>query len=527
MPRPHTPSTIPLPLPSLGYNCASPINAVPSEYAVNTENWEISNQKISIRSGYVIHQTISGVDTIMALGTHGNAIYAITYKASTGQSAIYDVTAAPAVVVAAYGTTTTAFASSNYGGRLIFSGGTGYDTESRMYDGTVWAAPGLTVGGAPTNSWVMCSYKNAVYVFSTLFGSNNMYYTGTGLVTGAMTTYDLTTIFRDFGTIFWAGVLTSPQNRAIDSLLAIGNSTGEVLVYAGDNPVATNWGLVGRLQTGKPLSYQGIIEYNGDILVLTSVGLVSVRALLDNGSDNTSSVSFSVPIDPYFTTYYRLATYSQYVNACIFYAKDISKIIIYLKGYLDPGFQYGSSATVDPSYDTIIYYDISSAAWYTHRIAALIGTNSRTNPNLIYFNGALYYVADNVIAKYSLSIFMDQLAGGTYQGYTAYLYTPYLSYDSFDRNKTVEGVEIICNTDLSSEANLGGTIGMQITKNFSSSGASSMNLAPYPMLQNGYNQIMFSVGNTGTYLQNRLQITTSYNTSIKGFQLYGWGTILK
>jgi hypothetical protein len=62
------------------------------------------------------------------------------------------------------------------------------------------------------------------------------------------------------------------------------SSEGEVLIYDGDNPAATNWVLTRRLSIAKPLQRNrycnSVISANQDVYVLTSEGTISINQLL-------------------------------------------------------------------------------------------------------------------------------------------------------------------------------------------------------------------------------------------------------
>jgi hypothetical protein len=126
-------------------------------------------------------------------------------------------------------------------------------------------------------------------------GSLNVWYSeGVGEVQGNLIKFDLSSLVRRGGTIQAIGCWTQDGGQGIDDLTVFLTSEGEVLVYSGSDPSnADDWTLKGSYLISKPLGYRCLLEYQGDLVVLTVDGYLPLSKALPVSQANASSVSFS------------------------------------------------------------------------------------------------------------------------------------------------------------------------------------------------------------------------------------------
>lgn len=294
MPAPQTVPPIPLPAPTGGVNKRDPLVAMELTDSPWMLNVNAETRSCDVRSGYTIYNTLSDHTAIGALVVQGALLYAIAARAAGNQQ----ILTASGVVTHTAGAGVAIDYPTKFQKNSAFINTTNVANLARYSsDGTTWTTWGFTTGGSPIGGKTVISFKGRVYIFN----GTTMYYGGLAAVTGATTSLDLASLFDDTGDIAWAGQLTSPGQRADELLMAIGNAKGEILIYAGDNPGADNWQLVGRFTKAPPVTTNSILEIKNDIWVFTTAGIVSLRRLFQQGVDaGDEALNISAKIDPYW-----------------------------------------------------------------------------------------------------------------------------------------------------------------------------------------------------------------------------------
>lgn len=90
--------------------------------------------------------------------------------------------------------------------------------------------------------------------------------------------------------------LTTDAGDGLDDYAAFIFSTGEVLLYQGDDPgSATAWSLVGRFQIGEPLGIRAHAKVGGTEIIITRDGYVDLTAAMRDGRYSEES-AFSAKI---------------------------------------------------------------------------------------------------------------------------------------------------------------------------------------------------------------------------------------
>ena len=115
-----------------------------------------------------------------------------------------------------------------------------------------------------------------------------------GNVSGTLESFDTAQILK------WGGHLISCFNwtvdggTGIDDYTCLLSSEGEVLIYKGYNPNdASNWTLMGSYKLSKPIGYQCVMQYQGDVVLITQEGYIPLSKALSANNTGFSSVAFS------------------------------------------------------------------------------------------------------------------------------------------------------------------------------------------------------------------------------------------
>jgi hypothetical protein len=144
----------------------------------------------------------------------------------------------------------------------------------------------ITSGIDPEDCAFVMSHKQRIWLVPK--ESADAYYLGVDAIAGASTKFTFGSKFAQGGTLvgLWSWSLDG-GNGVDDYLVAISRS-GDVLVYRGSDPAATDWAIVGSWYVGEvPNSRRITIEQGGSFYILSSYGLIDLRALMQ-GEDLTN-----------------------------------------------------------------------------------------------------------------------------------------------------------------------------------------------------------------------------------------------
>lgn len=182
------------------------------------------------------------------------------------------------------------------------------------------AAAGFTgPSGADSALARMTTYKNRIYFAGLTTAS--VWYGGLDAVTGALTEFPCLSLFRLGGYIAFVGS-TSLSGFSVEEVFVIISNQGEILLYQGDYPGASNWGIVGRYYIPAPAGLQAYFYWGQDILVITKQGLVALSDAIATGSKREFQF-FSDNIAPTFKTLVQAAldigsSVSHYINGVVY-----------------------------------------------------------------------------------------------------------------------------------------------------------------------------------------------------------------
>ena len=153
--------------------------------------------------------------------------------------------------------------------------------QSYLESTGVWSVPTITgpTGGAADIAFVM-SWKNRVWYIEK--NSTSSWYSDIGTFFGTVTEFNFGSRFRYGGILSVLADWTLDSGEGPDDYIVAISSGGDVVVYAGTDPSsAATFGIIGLSFIGAvPFGRRITGLYGGDLLVLSTYGLISMGALL-------------------------------------------------------------------------------------------------------------------------------------------------------------------------------------------------------------------------------------------------------
>jgi hypothetical protein len=170
----------------------------------------------------------------------------------------------------------------------------------------LWAA--VTLGGGGTQ---ISGVDPASFAFVTVFKGRvwaipkdtaDLWYSAAGSIFGAYTKFALGTKLKAGGPLIGAWSWTDSGGDGLDDRLVAVSRGGDVVIYAGTDPASANtWGLAGVLGVGDmPEGRELATDYGGELLLLTRMGIISLRQLMTPAQAIDTSQYATAKIGPLF-----------------------------------------------------------------------------------------------------------------------------------------------------------------------------------------------------------------------------------
>jgi hypothetical protein len=128
------------------------------------------------------------------------------------------------------------------------------------------------------------TFKSRLYITELL--TTKFWYGGIGAVNGALSSFDVAQVLQSGGTIAALVVWSYNQGIGSEEFLVVISTLGEVLIYSGDYPAATNWQLAGRTQIPRPIGTRSVIRVAQDVYVYTMRGIVALSRVFSGNTDD-------------------------------------------------------------------------------------------------------------------------------------------------------------------------------------------------------------------------------------------------
>jgi hypothetical protein len=157
--------------------------------------------------------------------------------------------------------------------------------DAQIYDGTS-LTPMDTTGSDPavTPDFIgVLVFKGRAYYWKE--DESAFYYAQAGGYQGEIAKFDLGSFIQRGGKLVQIVSWTMQDSGdGRDDFIVYVFSTGEVLVYQGDDPeTAGFWEQVGRYLTAEPLTVRGATQYGADTILMTKDGYVALSTIIQQG----------------------------------------------------------------------------------------------------------------------------------------------------------------------------------------------------------------------------------------------------
>ncbi len=515
MSTPRTAQVVALPPPYKGQYDRIPVVSIQDPgYCESLTNFNSYSGKLSLRNGDAYYcKPIADhfASTTICLANYNNLTQiAVTVRGGTGTSTIewWNVsTSTPSLMHSdtgpdpgAAGTMTTL----EFGNCIFFLAYYMNGVNAYRYDGTSWTTGSFT---GPVRPTLGCSHRNRVYLAED--GTSQVRYGNVDAIAGSTTSVDFKTVTSRGGHIIAILSLSISDSNSASNLLALIFSSGEILAYDGSYPGSSDWRLVGRFQIPTPLGYKATIAFDGDILVQTQAGIVSLKDLFTKGSKVARRESITAPI-----------------------ANRWRQIIKTLQGYNGPGIydptndrliisfpRYATRAGTIDIVPFFLIYDIARESWLEHR-----GTVAYGSYQLNHFNYAVYYALQygtaSIFKKEARADFLDGMTdGSTTSGFVYNLRSVPLPISKSGVNKFA-GIELITKGDFYGHTSFSIISDLERT----TSGNLTLPSLPTTTVQKPF----LSMGAEGTYIQWALDNNGSRTGgSTYGCEIYGINAVFE
>lgn len=286
------------PAPVGGWNARDALAAMKPADASVLDNWFPKTTYVEIRGGNADHATgMTGNGKTLSLF---NGLNGTNKMFSATASGVYDVSSAGAVGAAVAARTNGKHQSVMFGdgtnNYLIMVNGV---DKPLYYNGTTWIA--VDAASSPALTGLTTTEIVGVNVFKgRLFfiqkGSLSFWYLTAGAAGGALTEFDLSAVARRGGFLMAMATWTRDAGDGQDDVAVFITSEGEVIVYQGNNPSDANaWAKVGGYYVGNPLGRRCVMNYGGDVVILTQNGAFPLSAALQSAViDYKMALSFKI-----------------------------------------------------------------------------------------------------------------------------------------------------------------------------------------------------------------------------------------
>lgn len=288
IPKRRVSQVLPVPAPVGGLDDTTSIANMDSKYALEMINMYPAASALRVRDGYAEHVT----DMTAA----GKTL--MTYNAANGTSklfcctddGIFDVTTTTDTptnvkVITEGSVIWTQF--SNIAGNWLI-GCNGVD-PAFLYDGTNWidfvadatpTNPGEINGSlSPSDIIYVHQHKSRLWFLEA--DSMTAWYLPLNSVAGDVTAFPMGGIFTKGGYLNAIFSWTMDAGYSVDDIFVMQTNQGEVAGYGGANPDNVGeWWLEARYFIGAPLGRKSNVALNGDMLLLTSYGIIPLSKVV-------------------------------------------------------------------------------------------------------------------------------------------------------------------------------------------------------------------------------------------------------
>lgn len=303
---------------------------------------------------------------------------------------------------------------------------------------------GPTGGGtAIAHCW---NYKSRLYLLDGLAGTETrVWYGAVDAISGTFSQIDFAGVLKDGGYILAGAAWSFNQGFGIEELFVLFTTTGETLLYSGDNPGAANWQLISRTRIPKPVGRGCVLFIGDDLFVNTELGIFPLRELFTLNRQNRSDINYTRKI-----FYAGTSTFGNKKAAAMF----------------DVPFLMGNAQLVN----TLYCMNYETGGWSTLTFPITVGAIGAYRDNLFFgVSGG------NGVYRLPINTLGNNPTGGEDSGNAAtnnLWYTPYFDFESMNI-KQIVSIEVIGDDEVGSSFRHGAFVNVDFGLTNGISGAST------------------------------------------------------
>lgn len=290
------PETLSIPAPIKGWNLVDPLAVMDPSFAVQLDNWIPRPGFVEARRGYAPFATGFSDDVESIIPYNGGFTKELFAFSGVG---IYDITGGGAIGAAVYAITE----AKNWVSQQFTTLAGTYVTAANgtdpvvKYDGTTWTPSAIT-GVSPSALSHPHAYSQRLWFIER--GTLSVWYLAPGAIEGAATRFPMGTIFRQGGRIVAIGSWSVDAGEGLQEYIVFITDQGQVAIYQGSDPTtASGFVLVGVYILPKPLGQKPLLDFGGDLLILTEGGVYPITKGLQSATVSVQS-SITYTISPQF-----------------------------------------------------------------------------------------------------------------------------------------------------------------------------------------------------------------------------------
>lgn len=284
-----------LPAPTGGLNFRDPWFGMESQFAVDLKNVRPDYNFSACRYPMQIvgETTLTSTSTVLRPLPTVSGV-AKTFLATTLSGAVFSSSVANGIASIGTGSSIKA-GSAAFRGKLFVAGDgiTPIDVVasgvSATKANTAWTGPTLTT---LANPWV---YRDRLYFTN---GVTSAYFGEINGIAGALTEFPLASQITTGSLLLFGGRTSSVNDASFDDLCVFVTTSGEVIVYQGEDPKSADWKLIGRYYIAPPVHNQSFFYYGADLHIITTQGIVAMQDILQDKKEGSKYVTISRMIDP-------------------------------------------------------------------------------------------------------------------------------------------------------------------------------------------------------------------------------------
>lgn len=165
----------------------------------------------------------------------------------------------------------------------------------RRYNGTSWSATGFTGPSTLNSLSFIWGYRTRLMFVQK--DTMTFWYGGPDSISGALSSQNLGSIFRNGGALLAGGTWSSDSGDGLDDRCVFITTAGEVAIFEG-NPADASWTKVGVFDLGVALGRKSLVNLSGDLCIATADGIIPISGLVGKDPTDLRSVALTEAITP-------------------------------------------------------------------------------------------------------------------------------------------------------------------------------------------------------------------------------------